>query len=77
MSTTDPSTLHLVRTPCTGQTALFPDQLQLWARQTCFDRDIECYCLDAPDTIPAGHVRSVGGRFDGRPFVQSLNTYRD
>ena len=77
MSTTDPSDLHVVRTPCTGQTALFCNQVQPWALQTGLGRDIECYCLDAPDTIPSGRVRFVGGRFNGRPFVQSLSTCRD
>jgi hypothetical protein len=50
----------LVSVSTTGQTPFFSTMMQHWAEQTCFERDIESYCLDAPDYIPTGVTRCVG-----------------
>mgnify|MGYP001338140442 CR=1 FL=1 len=50
----------LVSVSTTGQTPFFSTMVQQWAAQNCFDRDIESYCIDAPDYIPTGVTRCVG-----------------
>lgn len=50
----------IVSVSTTGQTPFFSTMLQQWAAQNCFDRDIESYCIDAPDYIPTGKTHTVG-----------------
>ena len=44
--------------PTTGETPFYSNMMQEWAQQTAFDRDIECYCLDAPLYLPTGSVKA-------------------
>ena len=43
----------------TGQTPLFCGQMQDWANQNIFNKEIECYCLDAPLSIPMGATHAT------------------
>ena len=43
--------------PVTGSTPLYSSQMQEWAKQHMDRKDIECYCLDAPDYIPTGGAK--------------------
>ena len=65
----------LVSVSITGQTPFFSTMMQQWAAQNCFDRDIECYCLDAPDYIPTGATRCVGS--GSARMGQALSQRRD
>lgn len=48
----------IIPVPVTGQTALYSSQMQREFEQNIFDKGIECYCLDAPEYIPAGTHRT-------------------
>ena len=49
--------IELVPAAMTGQTPMYSNQMQDWARQDFLIRDIECYCLDAPLFIPNGGTK--------------------
>lgn len=50
----------LISAPMTGMVNFYSPMMQEWAKQTWDNRDVECYCLDAPDYVPTGITHTVG-----------------
>ena len=71
------SNVRLIPVPVTGQTSLYPQQLQAWAQQNFSNRGIEAYCLDAPECGPSGVTIAVfGQRVFGDIWGQALSVRR-
>jgi hypothetical protein len=70
--------MQIISAPVTGQTPLFSHIVQPWAWQHFDDKNIECYCLDAPEYVPTGALRTLtrSGRVSGEVVTQALFTSR-